>query len=93
MPTLTPESLFEYVVTFTQKREQQNASRLHPKISEACRKFHCRISDIQDAINDYQGAHYLGCVVGFQCAGGSSEIVHSGNYLIEAELVCQESSK
>lgn len=85
MPQLTPDSLFEYAIAFTEERIQQRAGRLLPTFREASRKFRCKISDIQDAIDDYQGRGYLNSVVGLQCAGGTSGYKHKGDFLIETE--------
>jgi hypothetical protein len=85
MPKLTPDSLFDYAIAYTKNRSEQKKDRLLPTFREAAKAFRCKLSDIQDAISDYQGAHYLGPVVGYQCGGGVAEITKQGDYLIEAD--------
>lgn len=85
MPIPTPQEVFDYAIAFTNERVQSNAHRLQPNFREAARKFRCKISDLEDVIQDYQGAGYLGYAVGFQCGGGAAPFKNKGDYLIEAE--------
>jgi len=81
---LTPQALFEYANSFTYASEKADRGTLFPTFRQAAKHFRVRLTDIEDAIEDYNGEGYMGAAVGFRCGNGVGYYEKKGDYLVEA---------
>ena len=75
---LTPEQVFNYAISYFKKHDRC------PTLAQTARRFKCKISDAQDAIQNYQGPDYLGVAVGGQTESGYFLYDREGEYQVEA---------
>ena len=82
---LTPEKLFDYADKYARKHEDTGKGTQFPTMRKAAKRFRCKLSDIEDAVNDYYGDGYMGIVVAVGMSGvGYAEIDIKGDQYIEA---------
>jgi len=88
MKQVDPNALFDYATAFCKESEAKDRGSDYPTFREAAKKFKVRISDIQDALenfrNDNQDERYMDAMVGMRCGAGIVSFERMGDYKVEA---------
>lgn len=81
---MTPEELFIYADRFARRAEKAGKGTQYPTFRQAAKRFRVKISDIEDACNDWCGEEYMRAIVAFRVGGGVGCIESKGDYQVEA---------
>jgi len=81
---LTPDSLFEYANSYARASEVAGNGTRYPTFRAAARHFRVRLSDIEDACENYIGDNYMKPAVGFRSPAGWGSHATMGDWLVEA---------
>lgn len=81
---MTPEELYAYANKFARRAEDAGEGTRYPTMRQATKQFKVRLSDIEDACQDYCGRGYLGLAVGFRTGSGYGVYAVKGDCLVEA---------
>ena len=81
---LTPEALFGYACKSAKASEDADRGTQYPTFRQAARHFRVRLSEIEDACQDYQGDGYMKPATGFRTFSGHGSFEHQGDWLVEA---------
>lgn len=81
---LTPQTLFDYATTFCKTEELAGNGSCYPTFREAARYFRVKLSDIQQACDDWQGEGYMQAGVGGRTGQGHYPHEAMGEYQVEA---------
>lgn len=81
---MTPEELFKYADRFARRAENAGKGTKYPTFRQAAKRFKVRISDVEDACNDWCGEGYMGAIVAIRVGSGVGGIDSTGDYQVEA---------
>lgn len=67
---MTPEELWTWADEWAREYERRHGTTEYPTIGQAATRFRVSREHVRDAIEDYQGPHYLGLAVAHGNPGG-----------------------
>jgi hypothetical protein len=81
---IDPNKLFAYADSFARRHEENRMGTQYPTLARAANRFRCKVGDIENAIECYEGAGYMGVAVGIRTSGGYAVYDKRGQCLVEA---------